>query len=56
MEFEKNRRLLSYARRAIDEYEMIKEGDRIAVGISGGSEEQDTALADYAKQVFENMI
>lgn len=38
MEFEKNRRLLSYARRAIDEYEMIKENDRIAVGISGGKD------------------
>lgn len=38
MEFEKNRRLLSYTRRAIDEYEMIKENDRIAVGISGGKD------------------
>ncbi|MBR6633607.1 MAG: heme-binding protein [Clostridia bacterium] len=38
--------------------EVLKCGDTIvgAVGISGGSEEQDTALADYAKQVFENMI
>lgn len=38
MEFEKNRRLLSYARKAIDEYKMIEEGDRIAVGISGGKD------------------
>ncbi len=38
MEFEKNRRLLSYARRAIDEYGMIEENDRIAVGISGGKD------------------
>ncbi len=38
--------------------EVLKRGNDIvgAVGISGGSEEQDTALADYAKQVFENMI
>lgn len=38
--------------------EVLRNGDIIvgAVGISGGSEEQDTALADYAKQVFENMI
>ena len=38
--------------------EVLRCGDMIvgAVGISGGSEEQDTALADYAKQVFENMI
>ena len=28
--------LLSYTRKAIDEYQMIDEGDRIAVGISGG--------------------
>ncbi|MBE6670939.1 MAG: tRNA 2-thiocytidine(32) synthetase TtcA [Ruminococcaceae bacterium] len=34
----KNRRLLSYARRAVDEYKMIEEGDRIAVGISGGKD------------------
>ena len=38
MEFLKNRRLLSYARRAVDEYKMIEEGDRIAVGISGGKD------------------
>ncbi len=38
--------------------EVLRHGDSIvgAIGISGGSEEQDTALADYAKQVFENMI
>lgn len=30
--------ILSYARRAIDDYEMISEGDRIAVGISGGKD------------------
>ena len=29
------RRMLSYVRRAVDDYEMIEEGDRIAVGISG---------------------
>ena len=38
--------------------EVLKRNGEIvgAVGISGGSEEQDTALAEYAKQVFENMI
>lgn len=30
--------VLSYVRRAIDDYEMIEEGDRIAVGISGGKD------------------
>ncbi len=30
--------LLSYARRAIDDYKMIEEGDKIAIGISGGKD------------------
>ncbi len=32
------RRLLSYMRRAVDDYGMIEAGDRIAVGISGGKD------------------
>ena len=32
------RRLLSFVRRAVDDYGMIDEGDRIAVGISGGKD------------------
>ena len=32
------KRLLSYVRRAVDDYEMIKEGDRIAVGVSAGKD------------------
>ena len=32
------KRLLSYARRAVDDYGMIEDGDRIAVGISGGKD------------------
>lgn len=31
-------RLLSYARKAVDEYALIEEGDHIAVGISGGKD------------------
>ncbi len=38
MEYNNIRRLLSCARRAADEYHMIEEGDRIAVGISGGKD------------------
>lgn len=34
----KLQRLLSLARRAIDDYHMIEEGDKIAVGISGGKD------------------
>ena len=32
------KRLLSFVRRAVDDYGMIDEGDRIAVGISGGKD------------------
>ncbi len=32
------RRMLSYVRRAVDDYDMIDDGDRIAVGISGGKD------------------
>lgn len=32
------RRLLAHARRAIDDYRMIEEGDKIAVGVSGGKD------------------
>ena len=31
-------RLLSFARKAVDEYSLIQEGDHIAVGISGGKD------------------
>lgn len=31
-------RLYSYARKAIDEYSMIQEGDKIAIGVSGGKD------------------
>ncbi len=39
MEYQFNvRRILSYARRAVDDYEMIEDGDRVAVGLSGGKD------------------
>lgn len=31
-------RLMSYTRKAVDEYQMIEEGDKIAIGISGGKD------------------
>ena len=34
----KLQKLLSHTRRAVDDYQMIEEGDRIAVGISGGKD------------------
>lgn len=38
MEFQRIRRLLSCTRRAVEDYNMIEEGDRIAVGVSGGKD------------------
>ncbi len=35
---ENMKRILSYTRRAIDEYSMIEDGDRIAVGVSAGKD------------------
>lgn len=32
------KRMLSYTRRGVDDYNMIEEGDKIAVGISGGKD------------------
>ena len=34
----KLQKLLSYVRKALDDYQMIQEGDKIAVGISGGKD------------------
>ena len=34
----KLQQLYSYTRKAIDEYQMIESGDRIAIGISGGKD------------------
>ncbi len=47
----KLQKLLSYTRRAVDDYHMIEEGDKIAVGISGGKDSLGLlyALAHLAK-------
>ena len=37
--------LLSYVRRAVQDYHMIEEGDKIAIGISGGKDSLILALA-----------
>ena len=34
----KLQQLLSYTRKAIEDYQMIDEGDKIAIGISGGKD------------------
>ena len=40
-------RLFSYTRKAVDDYQMIEEGDKIAIGISGG---KDSLTLLYALQ------
>ena len=45
-------RLLSYTRKAIDEYAMIQEGDHIAVGISGGKDSLTLLYALHGLQRF----
>ena len=44
-------RILSFTRRAVDDYRMIEAGDRIAVGISGGKDSLTllTALAELRR-------
>ena len=45
------KRVLSYIRRAVDDYQMIKDGDKVAVGISGGKDSLTLlcALADLRR-------
>lgn len=45
------KQILGGMRKAIEEYEMIKEGDRIAVGVSGG---KDSMLLLYALKLYQN--
>ena len=44
--------VLSYVRRASDDYDMIQEGDRIAVGISGGKDSLTLLYALHGLQRF----
>ena len=54
----KLQKLLSYTRRAIDSYEMIDNGDKIAVGISGGKDSLTLlyALAELRRSIQKNLI
>ena len=46
------KKILSRMRRAVDDYNMIKEGDRIAVGVSGGKDSLVALLAMKNLQRF----
>ena len=46
------RRMLSFVRRAVDDYGMIEDGDRIAVGISGGKDSLTLLETLAALRVF----
>ncbi|MBQ8298529.1 MAG: tRNA 2-thiocytidine(32) synthetase TtcA [Clostridia bacterium] len=46
------KQILSSVRKAIDEYGMIEEGDRIAVGLSGGKDSVTLLLALKNLQIF----
>ena len=45
-------RLLSFTRKAVDEYHLIQEGDHIAVGVSGGKDSLTLLYALYGLRRF----
>lgn len=48
----KLQQVMSYVRRAIDDYHMIEEGDKIAIGISGGKDSLTLLYALHGLQRF----
>ncbi|MBQ7821375.1 MAG: tRNA 2-thiocytidine(32) synthetase TtcA [Clostridia bacterium] len=52
MAVENIRRILSYVRRAVDDYGMIEEGDKIAVGVSGGKDSLTLLAAMQEMRLF----
>ncbi len=52
MEFNKIRHILSCVRRAVEAYNMIEDGDRIAVGLSGGKDSLALFCAMKNLQLF----
>ncbi|MDY5987587.1 tRNA lysidine(34) synthetase [Sporofaciens sp. SGI.106] len=48
----KLQQLLSYTRKAVDEYQMIQEGDHIAVGVSGGKDSLTLLYAMHGLKRF----
>ena len=52
----KLQKLLSYTRRAIDTYQMIDDGDKIAVCISGGKDSMLLALHQISQSGAHDMV
>ena len=52
MEFTNIRHILSTVRRAVDDYSMIEEGDKIAVGVSGGKDSLTLLAALVNLRIF----
>ena len=48
----KLQQLMSYTRRAIDDYGMIQSGDKIAIGLSGGKDSLTLLYALHGLQRF----
>ena len=48
----KLQQVLSYVRRAVDDYHMIEDGDKIAIGISGGKDSLTLLYALHGLQRF----
>ena len=46
------RKILSHLRRAVDDYNMINEGDKIAVGVSGGKDSMVLLNAMWELKIF----
>ncbi len=46
------KRILSYVRRAVDDYAMIEDGDKIAVGVSAGKDSLTLLCAMAALRIF----
>ena len=45
----KLQRLLNLTRKAVEEYQMIQDGDRIAVGVSGGKSDASLCAGRFKK-------
>ena len=48
----KLQQVLSFVRRAVDDYQMIEDGDKIAIGISGGKDSLTLLYALNSLKLF----